>query len=70
MDEKIECQKCGREIGIIVKLAGSDWLNIGGLIVRYVYGVCSGCGHPFYWSASERALSALVQSVLATRNEK
>ncbi len=61
----IECQKCGREVGRIVEIDGMDWLNVNGIAVNYMKGVCIDCGQEFHWSLSERQLARLIKSVKA-----
>lgn len=57
----VRCQKCGQEIGKIVKILDREFLEINGILVNHMRGVCSRCYTEFYWSFSERILADLLK---------
>ena len=57
----ITCTGCQRRVGELVQMRGQDWLQVNGLVVRSLHGVCRGCGAEFHWSVSDRALAKIVQ---------
>lgn len=59
----IECQKCGKEIGIIEKVEGQELLKIGSIKYTFSRGVCD-CGEPFYWDVGQQALARLIRRSL------
>jgi hypothetical protein len=67
--EHVICPECGTEIGFMVKINSQEWLNVNGIAVRAMHGVCLSCGAPFHWSVSERMLAELISKVLAMRQE-
>jgi hypothetical protein len=62
-DEAVRCGNCQAEVGRMVRVGGEDWLQVGGLVVRNVFGVCMGCQTPFAWSAGDRLLAELLRYV-------
>ena len=65
----IACPTCMKAIGEIVIVTGQDWLLLNGVIVRALHGVCSTCGTEIHYSASDKMLSVLIQSVVVLREE-
>ncbi len=66
--ELVKCPGCAREVGLTVDIDGLPWLNVNGIAVRAMHGVCLQCGQEFHWSISEQALAALISKVLGMRN--
>lgn len=62
-DEIVKCQKCGRKIGDVKKIAGKDFLVINGIAINHMRGVCLACNTEFYWSFSERLLVELLRHI-------
>lgn len=61
-ERKIRCQRCGKEIGVIVEVEQQEWLLVSGVLVTVMRGVCE-CGEEFHWSISERTLARLINRV-------
>lgn len=59
--QTVSCTGCQKTIGAIISLRGQEWLQINGLVVRTLNGVCRECGAEFHWSTSDRTLARLVQ---------
>lgn len=57
----VTCSGCRRQVGALAEIRGQDWLQVNGLIVRSLHGVCRDCGAEFHWSVSDRALAKIVQ---------
>lgn len=57
----VECSGCNRKVGELTEIRGQEWLQINGLVVRSLHGVCRGCGAEFHWSTSDRTLAKMVQ---------
>lgn len=57
----ILCKGCQKPVGELVQMRGQEWLQVNGLVVRSLHGVCRECGAEFHWSVSDRALAKIVQ---------
>lgn len=60
---KITCLKCKTELGESILVEDTELLQLSGMLCREVRGVCPVCGHPFYWSVSDKNLQKLVQQI-------
>jgi len=59
--EKMVCSRCGIEIGKIIIINDSDEvINLGGLLLKEVHGVCCNCGQGFHYSISEKKLNQIL----------
>ena len=59
--QTVGCRDCKRQVGEIVIIRGQEWLQVNGLVVRTLNGVCRACGAEFHWSTSDRLLAKIVQ---------
>ena len=59
----ITCLHCKTELGESILVKDTELLQLSGMLCREVRGVCPVCGHPFYWSVSDKNLEKLVQRI-------
>lgn len=63
MTQKMVCSPdCENVIAFEVEIEGRVLLQIGGLLVSKVDGVCIQCGKEFHWSVTEKLLEKILKS--------
>ncbi|KAF0106156.1 MAG: hypothetical protein FD147_2564 [Chloroflexi bacterium] len=55
---------CKASIGNIVVVEDQELLQIGGLLISKVDGVCIKCGKQFHWWATDRLLEAILERLI------
>lgn len=62
MSETVKCPRCGQVLGETVELEGVTLLHVGGIVTRFVHGVCVRCGEAVHWSIADEALARLLRN--------
>lgn len=68
-DSMIVCTRCGSTVGELITVGKSTWIKIGLISARIVRGICSDCGRPFNYDASDKQLSDLIARVKKNRQD-
>lgn len=60
MTKTIRCSRCQNEIGQLVSVDGTRFLQVGGAIAREFHGVCASCGMELHWSVKDQEFARLM----------
>ena len=57
--------RCEASIGKIVEVEGEILLQVGGLLVSKIDGVCINCGRKFHWWVTDRLLESILSRLIS-----
>jgi hypothetical protein len=65
MGEEIICsEECKNFVAVIIPVdENRELLQVGGLLVSRIDGVCIKCGTEFHWSATDRLLKSIISKL-------
>ena len=62
-NEPLYCSdKCKNVIAQTVEIDGRELLQVGGLLVSKIDGVCIKCGREFHWSVTDQLLKKILKT--------
>lgn len=63
MSEELNCSsQCDNVIAYKINVEGKDLLQIGGLLVSKIDGICVKCGREFHWSVTDQLLKKILKT--------
>ena len=63
------CDKCGKQVGVLMDIEGTQFLKAGDVLLREGHGVCVHCNGQVHWSVPDSQLQRLIDRVLDMRGK-